>query len=580
LQGDDPKYVLALACAKHYAVHSGPEALRHVFDVHPSERDLYETYLPQFEAAVREGHVGAVMSAYNSVNGEPAASSTFLLTDVLRHRWNFDGQVVSDCDAVADIWRNHRTVKTAAEAAARAVKGGTDLCCGQTYNNLLAAVGSNYITVAEVDTALGRILESRFKLGLFDPSNTVPYLQITMAENDTPEHRQLALQMSRESMVLLKNDGLLPLNRSKVKRIAVFGENATNRRMLYGNYNGTPSSAVTILDGIRAVAGTNIDVSYAQGCPLIVRPAGSPTGGGRGFGGPGGGAPAPTRPLPELQSEALSNAANAEILVYVGGINSLLEGEEGNARGAGGVEGFSNGDRTRIELPQVQEDFIHALQATGKPVILINCSGSAMAMPWEAEHLPAILQAWYPGEEGGRAVAETLFGDNNPAGRLPITFYRSTTELPAFTNYSMANRTYRYFTGTPLYSFGHGLSYTHFTYSRPSLSSKRVHADGTIAVTFNVQNAGARDGDEVAQVYFAHGNSTVPQPIKALCAFQRVHVPAGKTVKVAINIPAERLRYWDDTKESYTVDPGEYHLLIGAASDDIRLKVPVSVTAQ
>ncbi len=582
LQGDDPKYTLALACAKHYAVHSGPEALRHVIDIHPSERDLYETYLPHFEAAVREGHVGAIMSAYNAVNGEPAPSSILLLTDNLRKRWGFDGQVVSDCDAVGDIWRNHHTVQTAAAAAARAVKAGTDLCCGSTYNSLLEASRSNLISVEDIDTALERVLESRFKLGLFDPTNLVPYLQITLAENNTPAHRQLALQLARESLVLLKNKGVLPLNRSKIKKIAVFGANATDQRMLYGNYNGTPTSAVTILQGIRAVAGTNIEVTYAQGCPLVIRSTNAAGGGGgragggfgRGFGGPPA---APARPPEELRAEALSNAVSADILIYVGGINSQLEGEEGNARGGGGVDGFSNGDRTRIELPQVQEDFVHALGATGKPVIMINCSGSAMAIPWEAEHLPAILQAWYPGEEGGTAVAETLFGENNPSGRLPITFYRATADLPPFTNYAMANRTYRYFTGQPLYAFGHGLSYTHFEYSAPSLSSKRVKSGGTLTLTFDVRNTGRRDGDEVAQVYFAHVNSAVPQPIEALCSFKRVHVPAGKTAKVSLDIPVERLRYWDTTKEDYAVEAGNYRLMIGAASDEIRRHVDFSV---
>jgi beta-glucosidase len=579
LQGDDPRYVLALACAKHYAVHSGPEALRHVFDVRPSERDLYEIYLPHFEAAVREGRVGAIMSAYNAVDGEPAPSSTFLLEDILRKRWGFDGQVVSDCDAVADIWRNHHTVRTAAEAAARAVKGGTDLCCGQTYNSLLGAVRSNLITVAEVDTALGRVLESRFKLGLFDPTNIVPYLQITTNQLDTPEHRQLALQMARESVVLLKNDGLLPLNRSKIKRIAVFGANATDQRMLYGNYNGTPTRAVTILNGIRELAGPNIEVTYAEGCPLIVRPASSGAGrAGAGFGrGPGSQPTAPARPPASLLAEALTNAAQADVLIYVGGINSQLEGEEGNARGSGGVEGFSNGDRTRIELPQVQADFVRALHATGKPFIMVNCSGSAMAIPWEAKHLAAIVQAWYPGEEGGRAVGEILFGKVNPSGHLPVTFYQSTTNLPAFTNYSMVNRTYRYYTGKPLYAFGHGLSYTKFEFSSPALSAKQLKASDALTITFNVSNTGKIDGDEVAQVYFAHLNSAVPQPIKALCAFKRVSVPAGKTVKVSLDIPLQRLRYWDTTRQSYTIEVGDYRLMLGAASDDIRRKVDFSV---
>ncbi len=577
LQGDDPKYTLALACAKHYAVHSGPESLRHVIDIYPSERDLYETYLPHFEAAVREGHVGAIMSAYNAVDGEPAPSSTMLLTLNLRQRWGFDGQVVSDCDAVGDIWRNHHTVPTAAEAAARAVKAGTDLCCGTTYNSLVLAVRSNLITTSEMDVALGRILDSRFKLGLLDPTNVNPLLQIGTNELDTPEHRQIALQLARESLVLLKNEGLLPLDRSKIKTIAVFGENATADRMLYGNYNGTPTHATTILDGIRQLAGSGIQVTYAEGCPLVDRGTNAARGG-RGLGNRRGGLPAaPPRPPAELQAEALSNAANADVLIYVGGINSTLEGEEGNAGGGSGLDGFNNGDRTRIELPQLQENFMRALAATGKPLIFVNCSGSAMAIPWEAEHLPAILQAWYPGEEGGRAVGEVLFGDYNPAGRLPVTFYRTTADLPEFTNYSMANRTYRYFTGVPLYAFGHGLSYTHFDYSKPSLSSARVHAADTIKVTFTLSNRGQRDGDEVAQVYFRHLNSAVPQPVEALCAFGRVSIPSGKSAKVSLDIPVERLRYWDTKKEDYTVEAGNYELMIGAASDDIRQRVPFSV---
>ena len=568
MQGDDPKYMLVMACAKHYAVHSGPEPLRHRFDVYPSERDLYETYLPHFEAAVREGHVGQFMSAYNAVDGEPAPSSTFLLIDILRKRWGFDGFVVSDCDAVMDIWQNHQTVHNAMEAAARAVKGGTDLCCGRTYGSLVGSVRSNLIETRDIDTALGRVLEGRFRLGMFDPSNMVSYDLLGANDIDTPQHRQVALQMARESMVLLKNDGILPLDRSKIKRIAVIGPNAAAVPMLYGNYNGTPSSSVTILNGIKSLAGPNIEVTTAVGSPIAtVLPGGRP--GGRG--------PAPTTPeaIAQQLNDALAAASNADVIIFVGGINSSLEGEENN--NANGTEGFNGGDRTRIELPQVQENLMRMLAATGKPLIFVNCSGSAMAIPWEAEHLPAILQAWYPGEEGGTAVGEVLFGNYNPAGRLPVTFYRTTADLPEFTNYSMENRTYRYFTGVPLYAFGHGLSYTHFDYSKPLLSSARVHATDTIKVTFTLSNRGQRDGDEVAQVYFRHLNSAVRQPIEALCAFGRVSIPSGKSAKVSLDIPVERLRYWDTTKEDYTVEAGNYELMIGAASDDIRQRIPFSV---
>ena len=557
MQGNDPKYMLALACAKHYAVHSGPEPMRHVIDVHPTERDLYETYLPQFEAAAREAHVAAFMSSYNAVNGEAAPASTFLLKTILRDRWGFDGQVVSDCDAISDVWRNHHNASSEAEASAISVKAGTDLCCGSQYNSLLIAVRSNMLATSDIDVALGRVLESRFRLGLFDPTNLNPYLQIPMTELDTAEHRQVALQLARESIVLLKNDGVLPINRSKVKRIAVFGENATSPTMLYGNYNGTPTHSTTVLDGIRQIAGPGIEITYAQGSPTTV-------GGRGGRGGRGRGQPAaPTRTPEELRAEALGNATNADLLIYVGGITSRQEGE--------GL------DRASIELPQVQEDFVEALKATGKPVVMVDCSGSAMALPWEAAHLPAILQAWYPGEEGGKAVAEVLFGNVNPSGHLPVTFYESTTNLPALTNYSMENRTYRYFTGKPLYAFGHGLSYTKFEFSKPSLSSGNLKADGSLTVTFNVKNTGKTDGDEVAQVYFAHVKSAVRQPIEALCGFKRVHVAAGKSAKVSIDIPAQRLRYWDTTKGDYTVEAGNYRLMVGEASDDIRQKVDFAV---
>ncbi|HUZ08114.1 MAG TPA: glycoside hydrolase family 3 C-terminal domain-containing protein, partial [Candidatus Paceibacterota bacterium] len=568
LQGDDPTYMLAMACAKQFAVHSGPEPLRHKFDVEPSQRDLYEMYLPQFEMAVRQGHVGGVMGAYNSVFGVPCCASTFLLTDILRKQWGFDGYIVSDCGAIHNIWgpQEHHYVNTPEEAAAAAVKAGCDLCCGGDYSALVRAVQEGLITEKEIDQALTYTLWTRFKLGLFDPANIVPYSQIGIDQNDTPEHRQLALKVARESLVLLKNDGVLPLDRSKIKKIAVFGENAASLNMLRGNYSGTPSRSVTVLDGIRAIAGTNIEVTFSEGCPLVTRTNGD------------GGQPVMT-PLDvaELRAAALSDAANADVLIYVGGINSQLESEESSR--ANIYDGFNGGDRTTIELPQVQENFVHALHATGKPLIMVNCSGSAMAMPWEVKNLPAILQAWYPGEQGGQAVAEVLFGDVNPSGHLPVTFYKATTDLPAFTNYSMADRTYRYFNGTPEFAFGHGLSYTEFTFRDGSLDSEEIAPNGTARVSFTIRNSGKLAGDEVAQVYFRHVNSAAPQPKLALCGFVRVHLDPGQTGNITIEIPAERLRYWDTDTKQYVVEPGKYEFLIGAASDDIRLKLPMTITA-
>ncbi|HVU26280.1 MAG TPA: glycoside hydrolase family 3 C-terminal domain-containing protein [Verrucomicrobiae bacterium] len=559
LQGDDPNYIKAMACAKHFAVHSGPESKRHTINVDPSERDFYETYLPHFEMAVREGHVGGVMGAYNSVYGQPANASPLLLTRILRDQWGFDGYVVSDCGAINDIYANHKFMSTPEEAASVAVQAGCDICCGGDYNALLKAVGEKLITEKEIDGALAYALKTRFRLGLFDPADKVPFSKISIAENDTPEHVALALKAARESVVLLKNDGALPLDRKKIKRLAVIGTNANSVLMLLGNYNGKPSHPITILNGIRQTAGTNIEVIYDSGCPLALRKDNS------------------NQPNEKALADTIALAKSADVVIYVGGISPQLEGEEMSE--ANGFAGFSGGDRTRIELPSVQDDLLKQLQATGKPVVFVNCSGSAIAMPWEAKHLSAIVQAWYPGEEGGRAVAEVLFGDVNPTGRLPITFYNSTQDLPDFDDYSMSNRTYRYFSGQPEFAFGHGLSYTKFNYSKAKLDNSSFNATNTITLTFNLKNTGKFDGDEVAQVYFRHVNSAVPQPKLALCGFARVHLAKGDATQVTVKIPAERLRYWDVNQKQYVVEPGNYQLLVSAASDDIRLKASFKIAA-
>ena len=557
LQGDDPHYLKAMACAKHFAVHSGPEPERHRFNAEPPERDFYETYLPQFEMAVRAGHVGGVMGAYNSVYGQPACANPRLLTEPLRQQWGFDGYVVSDCGAIFDISGNHHFVATPEAAAAAAVKAGCNICCGSDYDSLVKAVQKGLLSEADIDGALANALKARFRLGLFDPPEQVPFSKIGLDQNDSPAHEALALKVAEESIVLLKNDGLLPLNRAKFKHIAVVGMNAISEPVLEGNYHGTPARPVTILDGIRRVAGRDIEVAYEPGCPLALEKSGA------------------NRPQPALLSDALSAAKWADLVIYVGGISPDLEGEE--MPQASGFAGFNGGDRTLIELPSVQEDLLKALQATGKPVILVNCSGSAMAMPWEAENLPAIVQAWYPGEQGGQAVAEVLFGSANPAGRLPVTFYRATADLPDFGNYSMSNRTYRYFSGQPQFAFGHGLSYTKFAYQNVELDQAEYPAGGSVEVSFDLKNAGGRDGDEVVEVYFRHVNSAVPQPKLTLCAFARVHLKTGQLARVAVSVPAERFRSWDPSRKQYTVEPGGYELLVGAASDDIRLRAPFKI---
>jgi beta-glucosidase len=556
LQGDDPKYVKAMACAKHFAIHSGPESTRHVFDAEPPERDFYETYLPQFEAAVREGKVGIVMGAYNSVYGEPATSSTLLLSNILRQQWGFAGHVVSDCGAIHDIYANHKRVATAEEAAARAVKAGCDLCCGDDYKALPRAVRQGLITEQEMDVSLGRVLEARFRLGLFDPPEQVAYARIPISENDTSEHEALSLRAARESIALLKNDGLLPLNRARIKRIAVIGTNAASVDVLLGNYKGTPARPVTILDGIKSVAGPGVEVVYDPGCPLAERKNES------------------EKPAEDNKfRSAVQAASSADVIIYVGGLNPQLEGEEMKVN----YVGFGGGDRVDIALPAIQVELLKSLHATGKPVVCVNCSGSAVALVWAARHLPAVLQAWYPGEQGGRAVAEALFGDTNPAGRLPVTFYRSTADLPPFSDYSMSHRTYRYFTGQPLFAFGHGLSYTTFKYSGARLDRAKVSGGESVTISVNVKNAGRRDGDEVVQVYFRHRKSSQPQPRLALCGFARVSIPAGQTSPVSVEIPLERLRYWDEAAKSYRVEPGAYEILVGGASDKIAQKLALEV---
>jgi beta-glucosidase len=556
MQGDDPNYMLSMACAKHYAVHSGPERERHRFDAKIAERDLYETYLPQFERVVREGKVAGVMGAYNSVNGVPACASSFLLDDLLRKQWGFEGYVVSDCDAIRDIWghNQHHFVSTPEEAAAAAVKAGCDLCCGSDYNALVRAVQQGLVTEKEIDRALYHTLWTRFRLGLFDPADKVPYSQFTIKDNDTPEHDKIALELARQSLVLLKNDGVLPLDRAKLKRIAVIGPNGKSTSMLHGNYHGSASHPISILDGIKQAAGPNVEVVFALGAPNTLTKStaawskqDNTT----------------DRAPEELSAEALRVAAKADVIIYVGGITPAQEGE-----------GF---DRESIELPEVQGKLVRALHATGKPVVMVNCSGSAIALPWEDEHLSAILQAWYPGQDGGRAVGEVLFGDVNPSGHLPVTFYRATADLPAFTDYSMANRTYRFFAGRPLYAFGHGLSYTTFDYRGGKLSATRIGPSGVAKVSLTITNSGPRDGDEVTQIYYRHVNSKVPQPKMALCAFRRLSLKRGESAAVTVDIPTVRLRYWDAEKKQYVVEPGDYELLIGEASDAIKLRLGFAI---
>jgi len=558
LQGDDPRYLKVMACAKHFAVHSGPEKLRHTFNAEPSPRDLHETYLPQFEAVVREARVGSVMAAYNAVYGAPAPTSKLLLGDLLRNQWGFTGHVVSDCGAINDVSGGHHYVKTKEEAAAVSLKAGTDLECGSTYSALVGAVNRNLLTEHDIDTALERVLAARFRLGLFDPPDRCPYLRIPASENDTPAHGDLALQAARQSIVLLKNSGVLPLDKAKIKRIALIGPNADSVKVLLGNYNGDPSHPITLRRGLADEAGPGIQIDTAKGCPIAVQTGAKLN-----------------SDNPERE-EALSVASNADVVIFAGGVDPTMEGEEMRTV----YDGFDRGDRVRIELPPIQSDLLKALQHTGKPVVFVNFSGGSIAMPWEAANLAAIVQAWYPGQAGGTALAEVLFGTYNPAGRLPVTFYRATEDLPDFDDYAMANRTYRYYAGKVLYPFGHGLSYTAFDYGPIETSSPTVPPDGAVRVVLELKNNGSRDGDEVVQAYVRHIDSTVSQPIHSLAAFKRVHVASQATSRVELKIPASSLRYWDEAAKAYIVKPGAFEIQIGASSGDIRRTIRLYVANQ
>lgn len=535
LQGDDPKYLKAAACAKHYVVHSGPENGRHYFNAVASPRDLWDTYLPAFEALVTEAKVEAVMGAYNRTNGEPCCASPTLLEEILRQRWGFQGHVVSDCWAIDDIFKHHRVVETAEEAVALAVNAGCDLECGCAYGALVGAVEQGLIDEPTIDRAVTRLMTTRFRLGLFDPDEAVPYAAIPYSVNDSAEHAALALRTARESMVLLKNEaGFLPLPKT-LKRVAVIGPNADDLHVLLGNYNGTPSNPVTPLAGIRAKL-PDAEVVYARGSSVW----GSHT---------------------EGYDEALRAARDAEVIIYAGGLSQAIEGEEGQHESVPDDE-KSMGDRVDIVLPPLQQNLLEQLHQLGKPVVLVLINGGAVSVPWANAHLPAILEAWYPGQAAGTAIADVLFGDYNPGGRLPVTVYRSLDDLPGFHDYDMTNRTYRYFTGEPLYPFGYGLSYTDFAYRNLRLSRETLADGQTLAVTVDVQNVGQRAGDEVAQLYLRHLNASIPAPRHSLQGFQRLALQPGETRRVTFTLESRQFSLVSAAGER-VLEPGEVQIFVG-----------------
>ena len=505
IQGDDKKYMKAAACAKHFAVHSGPEALRHTFDAVVSEKDLRETYLPAFKALVKEAKAESVMGAYNRTLGEPCCASKRLLTDILRNEWGFMGHVVSDCHAIHDIYQHHKYTKTAAEAAALSTKNGCDLncCCStdecsESDKGLQKALEYAILEGGFIDRSVKRLFMTRFKLGMFDPDKDVKYSKIPYSVVDSPKHRALALETARQSMVLLKNDGILPLK--KVKSIGVVGPNADDIECLLGNYNGSPSKWVTPLDGIKKMAGKNVDVKYMQGCKIKDK-------------------------YTDHLNALTDTFRDVDVIMAFLGLNPQIEGEEG----------AGDGDRADISLSGAQTLVLKTICAIGKPVVVVLLNGSSVSFDVNQKNIKAVVEAWYPGEEGGTAIAEVLFGKYNPAGRLPVTFYKSTEDLPDFRDYRMENRTYRYFKGEPLFPFGFGLSYTKFTYSKLKFK-KNIASGEPLTVSVEVKNSGTMDGDEVVQVYVTVPPAVDGVPLRSLVGMKRIHLKkkAKRTVEFTI----------------------------------------------
>lgn len=542
LQGDDPKYFKLVATPKHYLAYSGLESERHRFDAKVSKKDLWETYLPAFKACVQEGKAHSVMGAYNRVNGEPCCGSKQLLDDILRKKLGFDGYVVSDCGAIEDIFKYHKVVETGEEAVAMALNAGCDLfCSGFTgmkrekkirWAWIKGAVEKGLLTKETIDKSIKRLFFARFKLGMFDPPEIVKYAQISYEVNDSKLNRALALKAARKTIVLLKNEkSLLPLKKN-VNAIAVIGPNADNLDVLLGNYNGTPSKYTTLLQGIKNKVSPSTEVYYAKGCPLKEKST-------EGF------------------EEAVEIAKKSEVIIMVLGISRRIEGEEGES-----IESDLRGDRVDIDLPAIQEELLKTIYATGKPIVLILTSGSALAVNFAKEKVPAIVQAWYPGEEGGAAVADVVFGDYNPAGRLPVTFYKSLDQLPDMRDYNMKGRTYRFMKEEPLYSFGYGLSYTKFKYSNLKLSPGKVKTDENLSISVDVENIGNYSGDEVVQLYVSNISNPSMYPIRELQGFERINLQKGakKTVSFVV-IPSQFSRV--DENGRRLVEPGKFSIFVG-----------------
>ena len=542
LQGNDPKYLKAAGCAKHYAIHSGPEPSRHAFDVNVTDHDLWDTYLPAFHELVVHAKVAGVMCAYNAYAGQPCCGSDRLMMDILRNQWKFTGYVTSDCGAIDDFYNFHKTHPDAETASADAVLHGTDIDCGNvSYKTLVQAVKDGKITEKDLDVSLKRLFTIRFRLGMFDPTGMVKYAQIPISALEAAPHKAHALKMARESIVLLRNrplqgragEGLLPLSKG-IKKIAVLGPNADNANTQLGNYNGQPSVVTTILQGIKDKL-KNTEVFYSRAINF-------------------------TATEPQDFSKLIDSIKDVDVIIYAGGISPRLEGEEMKVTNPG----FSGGDRTTIALPTVQTEFLKALKATGKPVVFVIMTGSAIAIPWEAENIPAIINDWYGGQAAGTAVADVLFGDYNPSGRLPVTFYKSDADLPPFEDYSMSNRTYRYFKGDALYPFGFGLSYVNFKYSGLKISKEIIAKNESARVELIVTNEGKVKGDEVVQLYLAHQGKAYA-PVYALKGIKRITLGPGKSAKISFTLTPDLLKLIDD-KGKTVFTPGTVRIIAGGSS--------------
>lgn len=550
IQGDG-EYLKAAACAKHFAVHSGPEAVRHKFDAKASKKDMRETYLPAFEKLVKDADVEGVMGAYNRTNGEPCCGSKTLMQDILRGEWGFDGYYVSDCWAVRDFHTNHMVTDTAEESAALALKTGCDVNCGNTYLHMMKAYEQGLVSEEDITLAAERLFTTRFLLGLFDETE---YDKIGYDRIECKEHLALADRATAESVVLLKNDGILPLEKKKLKAVGVIGPNANSRAALIGNYHGTSSRYITVLEGIQDCMGEDVRVFYSEGCHLFkdrVENLGL---------------------RQDRISEAVAVAKNSDVVVLCLGLDETLEGEEGDTGNS-----YASGDKVDLLLPEVQRELLEAVVAAGKPVILVNMTGSAMDLRYAQEHCAAIVQAWYPGARGGRVVADILTGEISPSGKLPVTFYRDTEELPDFEDYSMKGRTYRYFTGEVLYPFGYGLTYGSAEISSVKLDGQEL-ADGSEAglpggsfdsLEVTVSNTGDRDVEEVVQVYIKALDSADATPNERLCGFARVSVKTGGQAVVQVPVDRDALTVINDEGEKVS-GGSRYAVSVGFGQSDAR----------